>query len=209
MQLIGADIAAERGDEVLFSGLGFTLSPGELLTVTGPNGAGKSTLLRIIAGLLTPLAGEVVMKEDQHFFSPAPWCHYLSAQNAMKPSLSVLKNLQFWAHFLGEPFLAPQEALNRVEIGHIASLPYRVLSTGQRRRAALARLLVSYRPLWLLDEPTSGLDDNASALIATLMSEHLQQGGMIIAATHLPLGISAHQQCSIADFRHVMERDAL
>lgn len=209
MRLIGVNIAAERGDDILFSGLHFTLSAGQLLTVTGPNGIGKSTLLRIIAGLLTPLAGKIEMEEDGHFFSPSAWCHYLSAQNAMKPSLSVYDNLQFWAHFLGNPLLSPQQALMRVGIGHIATLPYRVLSTGQKRRAALARLLVSHRPLWLLDEPTSGLDKEANTLVATLMKEHMEKGGMIIAATHLPLGVNADHQCHIADFRHMIEEDAL
>jgi heme exporter protein A len=198
MRLIAEGITGERGGTELFRDVSFVLGPGEGLVLTGPNGAGKSTLLRILAGLLRPSAGLVQFLDDKGEPANEPF-HFLSAQNAMKDQLSTLDNLGFWKDFLPSsgPGITPQAALERVGLAHTADLPFGYLSTGQRRRAALARLLVSHRPVWLTDEPTSGLDKASESLFAGIASEHLKSGGILIAATHLPLGISGLQQLVI------------
>ncbi|CAN7264668.1 heme ABC exporter ATP-binding protein CcmA [Mesorhizobium amorphae] len=190
MRLIAENLGGERGGETVFSGIGFALEKGEALVVTGPNGAGKSTLLRVIAGLL-PVAGGRVRIEGggEDFPSIASACHYLGHQNAMKTVLSVAENLRFWRDFAGAGLLSVEEALETVGLGGIGHLPYGYLSTGQRRRASIAKLLVSHRPLWLLDEPTAGLDKASEARFGGVMTDHCRQGGIIIAATHLPLGL--------------------
>ncbi|RWC59294.1 MAG: heme ABC exporter ATP-binding protein CcmA, partial [Mesorhizobium sp.] len=195
MRLIAENLGGERGGDRVFSGIGFALEDGQALVVTGPNGSGKSTLLRVIAGLLPVAEGSVkidgVMKiEDggEAFPSIASACHYLGHQNAMKPALSVAENLRFWRDFNGDGQLGVEEALETVGLVGIGHLPFGYLSTGQRRRAAIAKLLVSYRPLWLLDEPTAGLDKASEGRFAGLMTRHCEGGGMIVAATHLPLG---------------------
>jgi len=196
MRLIAENLGGERGGDTVFSGIGFALQDGQALVVTGPNGAGKSTLLRVIAGLLPVAEGSVriegVMKiEDggEAFPSIASACHYLGHQNAMKPALSVAENLRFWRDFNGDGDVGVEEALETVGLGGIGHLPFGYLSTGQRRRAAIAKLLVSQRPLWLLDEPTAGLDKASEARFGELMTKHCGAGGMIVAATHLPLGL--------------------
>ena len=196
MRLIAENLGGERGGDTVFSGIGFALEEGQALVVTGPNGSGKSTLLRVIAGLLPVAEGSVriegVMKiEDggEAFPSIASACHYLGHQNAMKPALSVAENLRFWRDFNGDGDVGVEEALETVGLGGIGHLPFGYLSTGQRRRAAIAKLLVSQRPLWLLDEPTAGLDKASEARFGELMTKHCGAGGMIVAATHLPLGL--------------------
>ena len=190
MKLIAEDLGGERGGEPVFDGVGFALGAGEALTVTGPNGSGKSTLLRIIAGLLPAATGSVRLEGGGDAWpTPAGASHYLGYQNAMKTALSVEENLRFWRDFLGEPHLEPREALEMVGLGDIGHLPFGYRSTGQRRRTAIARMLVGYRPVWLLDEPTAGLDAASERQFAALMAAHLDEGGIIVAATHLPLGL--------------------
>jgi heme exporter protein A len=191
MRLIAEGLAGERGGEPVFSGVSFALGAGEALTITGPNGAGKSTLLRVLAGLLPAAAGAARIEgggADRPDVAAA--AHYLGHQNAMKTALTVTENLAFWRDFLGEPHCEVDEALEMVGLGDIGHLPFGYLSTGQRRRAAIARLLVSYRPVWLLDEPTAGLDKASEAQFSALMGAHLEDGGIIVAATHLPLGLA-------------------
>ncbi|CAH2396814.1 heme ABC exporter ATP-binding protein CcmA [Mesorhizobium escarrei] len=190
MRLIAENLGGERGGEAVFSGLNFALGKGQALIVTGPNGAGKSTLLRVVAGLLPVAAGRLLIEGGaEDFPSIASACHYLGHQNAMKTALSVAENLRFWRDFSGADFLSAEEALAMVGLDGIGHLPFGYLSTGQRRRAAIAKLLVSRRPLWLLDEPTAGLDKASEERFGELMREHCSEGGIIIAATHLPLGI--------------------
>lgn len=190
MRLAVEELSGERGGELIFSGISFSIEPGQAQLVSGPNGAGKSTLLRIVAGLLPPADGRVsLVGGGERFPDAKAACHYLGHLNAMKTALSVEENLAFWRVFLGESRLSPSEALETVGLRDIGHLPFGCLSTGQRRRAAIARLLVSHRPVWLLDEPTAGLDHASEARFAGLMRDHLQEGGMIVAATHLPLGI--------------------
>lgn len=200
MRLIAENLGGERGGETVFSGIGFTLEEGEALVVTGPNGVGKSTLLRVVAGLLPARPGRVLVEGGgEDFPTVASACHYLGHLNAMKTALSVAENLRFWRSFQsdsgqanpGEGARAPsvENALNTVGLGGIGHLPFGYLSTGQRRRASVAKLLVSHRPVWLLDEPTAGLDKASEERFAGLMRTHLESGGMLIAATHLPLGL--------------------
>ncbi|RWP92444.1 heme ABC exporter ATP-binding protein CcmA, partial [Mesorhizobium sp.] len=195
MRLIAENLGGERGGEAVFSGINFALCKGQALIVTGPNGAGKSTLLRIVAGLLPVAAGRLLVEGGgEDFPSVASACHYLGHQNAMKTALSVAENLRFWRDFSGADFLSAEEALAMVGLDGIGHLPFGYLSTGQRRRAAIAKLLVSRRPLWLLDEPTAGLDKASEERFGGLMREHLDEGGIIIAATHLPLGLEGAQE---------------
>ncbi|MEX0406189.1 heme ABC exporter ATP-binding protein CcmA [Aquibium sp. LZ166] len=190
MRLVANDLSGERGGEPVFSGISFGVADGEGLLVTGPNGSGKSTLLRIVAGLLPSAGGRIEIEDaDARWPDIASACHYLGHQNALKPALSVRENLGFWRDYMGEPHLAVTEALEMVGLDEIGHLPLGYLSTGQKRRIAIARLLVSYRPVWLLDEPTAGLDRASEKQFADLMRAHLEDGGMILAATHLPLGL--------------------
>lgn len=190
MRLIAERLSGERGGEPVFEGVDFVLGEGEALAVTGPNGSGKSTLLRILAGLLPPAAGSVRLEDGGDAWPNAQAAaHYLGHQNAMKAALTVEENLSFWRAFLGEPHLEVGEALEMVGLASIGHLPFGYLSTGLRRRAAIARMLVSYRPVWLLDEPTAGLDAASERQFAALMGAHLEDGGIIVAATHLPLGL--------------------
>ena len=190
MRLIAENLSGERGGQPVFSDVGFTLGDGQALTVTGPNGSGKSTLLRVIAGLLPNVGGSVRLEGGgEDFQTIASAAHYLGHLNAMKPTLTLQENLAFWRDFCGDAELAVEAALETVGLGAIGHLPYGYLSTGQRRRAAIARLLVSRRPVWLLDEPTAGLDAESERQFAVLMEKHLGGGGMIVAATHVALGI--------------------
>ncbi|OHV78175.1 heme ABC exporter ATP-binding protein CcmA [Mesorhizobium sp. ORS 3428] len=190
MRLIAENLGGERGDETVFSGIGFALDKGEALIVTGPNGAGKSTLLRVIAGLLPAAEGRVrVEGAGDEFPSVASAAHYLGHLNAMKTALSVAENLGFWRAFQGESALSVEDALETVGLGGLGHLPFGYLSTGQKRRASIAKLLVSRRPIWLLDEPTAGLDKASEERFAGLMRDHCHEGGIIVAATHLPLGL--------------------
>lgn len=200
MRLIAENLGGERGGETIFSGIGFALEKGQVLIVTGPNGAGKSTLLRVVAGLLPVAAGRLFVEGGgEDFPSVASACHYLGHQNAMKTALSVAENLRFWRDFLGADFLSAEEALETVGLDGIGHLPFGYLSTGQRRRAAIAKLLVSRRPLWLLDEPTAGLDKASEERFGGMMRKHCSEGGIIIAATHLPLGLEGAQGLVMGD----------
>ena len=190
MRLIAENLSGERGGQPVFSNIGFALGEGDALTVTGPNGSGKSTLLRVVAGLLPAAFGSVRLDGGGEAFPTiASAAHYLGHLNATKPALTVAENLAFWRDFCGSGHLGVGDALETVGLGAIGHLPYGYLSTGQKRRAAIARLLVSRRPLWLLDEPTAGLDAESERRFSALMAEHRASGGMIVAATHVALGI--------------------
>src|SRR5271165_3030866 len=148
MELIGQNLACVRGGREVFSGLGFRVCAGEALVLTGPNGAGKSSLLRLIAGLLRPAAGRIALTGAEAELSVAEQTHYLGHQDALKPSLTVRENLQFWADFLGGGSASPTSALAAVGLEELADLPAGYMSAGQRRRLSLARLLAAPRRLW-------------------------------------------------------------
>lgn len=191
MRLIAENLSGERGGEAVFAGVGFSLEDGAALVITGPNGSGKSTLLRVVAGLLPHVSGRIVVEGGgEEFSTVAAACHYLGHQNAMKAALTVTENLEFWQSFAGNGKLGIGEALEDVGLGGLGHLPFGYLSTGQKRRAAIAKLLISHRPVWLLDEPTAGLDKASETQFGELMKAHCAAGGIIIAATHLPLGLS-------------------
>ena len=203
MRLSGRGVRCVRGGREVFSGLDFEASSGEALAVTGPNGSGKTSLLRLIAGLLTISGGSIDLDGGDGELTLAEQAHYLGHRDALKPALTVMENLCFWRDFLGgagfdaAESLATEslatESLAAVGLDHAARLPAAYLSAGQRRRLSIARLLAVRRPIWLLDEPTSALDAAGQSLFATLMGDHLSRGGLIVAATHAPLGLAARE----------------
>jgi heme exporter protein A len=194
MQLSTSSLSAERGGRIIFSKLSFAVGAGESLTVTGPNGAGKSTLLRVLAGLLPHVAGEISLSPAADA-TLAEQVHYVGHADALKGLLTATENLQFLGPMLdaGHGGMAVEAALAEFGLSHVAGLPAAYLSAGQRRRVTLARLLVVKRPLWLLDEPLTALDTASQALMARLMTSHLAQGGMIVAATHAKLGLPGRE----------------
>ena len=193
MRLSGRGLRCVRGGREVFSGLDFEGVAGAALAVTGPNGSGKTSLLRLIAGLLHPAGGSIVLAGGDAELTLPEQAHYLGHRDALKPALSVMENLSFWRDFLGGEAGDAAKSLVRVGIDHAAHLPAGFLSAGQRRRLSIARLLSVKRAIWLLDEPATALDVAGQAVFVGLMREHLSGGGMIIAATHAPLGIEAKE----------------
>jgi heme exporter protein A len=194
MRLAATDLSVERGGRLIFSHLSFSLPGGEALAVTGANGAGKSSLLRALAGLLKPTAGQISLSPTSDM-ALAEAIHYVGHADALKGVLTLAENLAFWASMLaisaGKREIG--ETLQYFGLEGVADLPAAYLSAGQRRRAALARLLLSPRPIWLLDEPLTALDLASQDLLRKVMREHLASGGLVVAATHAALGLPAHE----------------
>lgn len=189
MKLVVEQLAVERGERVIFEDVSFGVDAGRALLVTGANGSGKSTLLKAIAGFLRPSAGTIALEGRDPEKSLAEHCHYLAHANALKLQSSVHENLQFWQAYLG-PGQSVAASLEAVGLGGIGSMPAGFLSAGQKRRAAIARLLVSYRPVWLVDEPTAALDAASGAQFEAIVATYLGGGGIVLAATHQPLAIA-------------------
>jgi heme exporter protein A len=194
LRLVVSKLSCERGGRLLFSDLGFSVGDGQAAILTGPNGAGKTSLIFIIAGLLRPRSGAVFLEgaggEEPQV---AELAHLVGHRDGLKPQLAVGENLVFAQQLLGSPVSSPKDALGALGLAHVLGTPTAYLSAGQRKRVALARLLLSRRPLWLLDEPMAALDDDARGLFADLMRVHLVSGGLIVAATHGPIGIAADE----------------
>ncbi|WP_375453542.1 heme ABC exporter ATP-binding protein CcmA [uncultured Methylobacterium sp.] len=197
MRLSVEDLACRRSGRKIFSGLSFAIGPGEAMTVTGRNGAGKSSLLAILSGRLRPDAGRLIVQDVGDATLPER-LHAVGHRDGLKAALTAGENLAFARALLGAPALEPRAALDRLGLGHALHLPVAYLSAGQRRRVALARLLVCARPLWLLDEPTAALDAASQAVLAALMAEHRAGGGLVIAATHHALGLKGARELPIA-----------
>jgi len=193
MRLSGSGVRCVRGGREVFSGLDFEARSGEALAVTGANGSGKTSLLRMIAGLLTIAGGSIGLEGGEGELTLPEQAHYLGHRDALKPALSVSENLSFWRDFLGGGAFDAAESLSKVGLDRAAQLPAAYLSAGQRRRLSIARLLAVRRPVWLLDEPTNALDAAGQSMFAALMTDHLAGGGLIIAATHAPLGVQAKE----------------
>jgi heme exporter protein A len=180
-------LAAFRGEVLVFRDLSLTVPAGGALLLAGPNGAGKSTLLRLLAGLLPPEAGRLLWNGEDalaDLSAHAARVAFLGHRDAVKPGLTVAENMHFAARLGG---FDAEAAMAAMALDNLAALPARMLSAGQSRRLALARVVLSPAPLWLLDEPTLGLDAASVARLGGHLAAHRQRGGVIVAATHLPL----------------------
>jgi heme exporter protein A len=197
MRFRASNIAIDRGGRRLLSNLSFELNAGEALAVVGPNGAGKTSLLRALAGLLPLAEGALSHEGGVEDAALGEEAHYLGHANGLKDGLTPRENLEFWAAMLDldrREGLSPRAALEHLGLAHTVDFPVRALSAGQKRRVALARLLVARRPLWLLDEPLNALDEASQRRFSEIMREHLAGGGLIVAATHARLDIDGARQ---------------
>ena len=199
MRLSATDLACRRGGRDVFAGVNFSVASGESLAIRGRNGAGKSSLLRMVVGLVRVASGRLSLEGGDPELTIGEQAHYLGHLDALKPSLSVAENLQFWSAFFGADNAGLNEPLRAVGLDALADLPAAYLSAGQRRRLSIARLLAVKRPLWLLDEPTSTLDAAAQVRLAEIMQAHLAGGGIILAATHGALGLDDTRELRLAD----------
>jgi len=183
--------------------LSFATEAGEALLLVGPNGAGKTTLIRTLAGFISPASGTIRLTGVSDDRELAERCHYVGHLSGVKSSLTAEQNLLFWARYLGDPgsrAAIPErvaKALADFGMAPLAHYPAGLLSAGQRRRLGLARLSVALRPIWLLDEPTVSLDTASTGLLARLIKVHLASGGLVVAATHLPMGLDTARYLSL------------
>jgi heme exporter protein A len=194
VSLTAEKLACARGERRVFSDLNFDVRAGEVLVVEGVNGAGKTSLLRLIAGFLTPAFGSVIfdlengpVSEGEERGRHVGW---LGHQDGIKPQMAAGEQLEFFARLYAAT-AAVTPALEQVGLSRQREFPCRYLSAGQKKRLGLARLILSGRPLWLLDEPFAALDSAGRALAADLMRGHCAKGGIVVAATHDPLGLDA------------------
>ncbi|HLA01502.1 MAG TPA: heme ABC exporter ATP-binding protein CcmA [Aestuariivirga sp.] len=187
MQITAENLSCERGGRTVFSNQNFKLGSGEFLQLTGPNGSGKSSLLQLLANLAEPSLGKINLEGGSTDLTLGQQAHYIAHSDASKSALTVTENLVFWRDFLGSGDL--MRALQAVNLAALADYPAALLSAGQKRRLALARLALVPRAVWLLDEPGVGLDESSQKLLAGIMNGHLREGGLIVAATHVSLGL--------------------
>jgi len=214
MRLSADNLTCKRGGKKIFTGLSFAVRAGEALVLAGPNGSGKTSLLRVIAGYIQPTNGAVAVEgaEDPEA-GIGEMCHFVGHLNGVKSHFTVRENLHFWAGYLDTQYLDGDsqgngekrgsadkligEALQGFALTGLDDIPAGYLSAGQRRRLCLARLLVAKRPIWLLDEPTVSLDAKSQSLVAKAVNDHLAGGGMVIAATHIELGLDNARELAL------------
>ena len=202
--LIAEDLVCRRGERIVFSGVSFRIAPGDALVVTGANGSGKTSLLRLLATLITPAGGRLcwgAAPVAADFFAYRSHLHYVGFEDAVKPALSPREMLQFWMALRGlgkRPAAAALDrALEAFALSTVADWPCRWLSSGQRRRLALARLLAAPAPLWLLDEPTGALDEDGRSQLVNMIAQHRAQGGQAVLSTHHPLDLPSAASLSL------------
>ncbi len=203
MTLSAEGVSVDRGARSIIQNLSFRVAPGELLVLTGPNGAGKTTLIRAMAGLIGLAAGTFALSTAPADTSLAEHCHYVGHANGVKATLTASENLTFWADFLGGRPEDVAHALDVMALAPLAMIPAAYLSAGQKRRLGLARLLVAKRPVWLLDEPTVSLDTASVRLLAGAIEAHLADGGLAVAATHIPLGVAGARELRLGTARPI------
>jgi heme exporter protein A len=206
MELRGIDLGCIRGGRRVFEGVNFSVAAGTPLLLTGANGAGKSSLLRLIAGLIHPDHGTVAIEGGDDELTVGEQTHYLGHLDPLKGALTVMENLAFWVSFLNaeagpDAWDRAERSLDIVGLGELADVPAGYLSAGQRRRLSLARMVAVPRSLWLLDEPTNALDAASQERLDGLMRGHLGGGGLIVAATHGPLGLPSAQELRLGQLR--------
>ena len=186
-RITATELACQRGERVLFAGLSFGLEAGEALQVQGANGIGKSSLIRILAGLLRPISGST----DRHGV-----LGLLDEHPALDPHLPLGRALQFWQQLDG----AADNAVDQLGLTTLLDVPVRYLSTGQRKRAALVRLIGQRAAIWLLDEPLNGLDARGAALVSQLVTAHCRSGGIAVIASHQPFALADLRQLNLKEF---------
>ncbi len=189
--LTAEDLHVARGGQTVIAGVSFKVAAGQALLLKGPNGSGKTSLLRAIAGLLPPARGTLRLDGGDLELTIGQQCHLAGHLDAVKGRLTVAENLKFWAGYLDGNAASVAIGLEALDLVHLGSVPAGYLSAGQRRRLGLARLLIAKRPIWLLDEPTVSLDAASGERFAGIVSAHLDSGGIVVAATHVDIGISA------------------
>jgi len=199
IQLIVNDLAVLRGTRIVFEGLTLSVKAGQALTVIGPNGAGKTTLLRCIAGFLPAANGMIRLEGADDERSIGEHCHYVGHLNGIKPALTVSENLVFATEFLNADRQNAARAAEQLALAELEDIPAGYLSAGQKRRLGLARLVCAPRPLWLLDEPAVSLDTASQGILGSLVSNHLGEGGIVLAVTHAPLGWSQAEIFNFSD----------
>lgn len=208
------NLSAQKGERLLFEDINFELKRGQSLLLKGPNGSGKTTLLQLLAGadqaksgkinIFTALDGDKPRQDGVIGVS-----HFITHQDALKKNLTVIENLAFWTDYMGGDKAHIDSALNTVGLAPMPHILAARLSAGQKKRLMLARLLTVSHPLWLLDEPSVSLDDDGQKLLTKLMQEHINAGGILIASTHLPLGIDFDQTLNLTGGRYMFNDDYL